>query len=108
MNAGCILYTVFTSTGQARQSGGLMRSALVLGLLLPVCAFRVSAQSEAVLRDYFEGRSVTLKQPMPGTEEGVDGFPGTSRPLHYPRYAKRLNDHGTAIRSGEAAIVTKV
>jgi len=85
-----------------------MRSALVLGLLLPVCAFRVSAQSEAVLRDYFEGRSVTLKQPMPGTEEGVDVFPGTSRPLDYPRYAKRLKDHGTAIRSGESAIVTKV
>ena len=86
-----------------------MRPALVLvGLLLPVCAFRVSAQSEAVLRDYFEGRSVTLKQPMPGSEEGVDIFPGTSRPLDYPRYAKRLKEHGTAIRSGESAIITKV
>jgi hypothetical protein len=85
-----------------------MRPALMLGLLLPVCAFRVAAQSEAVLRDYFEGRSVTLKQPMPGTEEGVDVFPGASRPLDYPRYAKRLKEHGTAIRSGESAIVTKI
>jgi hypothetical protein len=85
-----------------------MRSALVLGLLLPVCAFRVAAQSESVLRDYFEGRSVTLKQPMPGTEDGVDVFPGTSRPLDYPRYAKRLKEHGTAIRSGESAIITKI
>jgi hypothetical protein len=85
-----------------------MRPALVLGLLLEVCASRVRAQSEAVLRDYFEGRSVTLRQPMPGTEEGVDVFPGTSRPLDYPRYAKRLKEHGTAIRSGESAIVTKV
>src|SRR5918998_3537740 len=85
-----------------------MRSALVLGLLLTVSAFRVAAQSEIVLRDYFEGRSVTLKQPMPGTEEGVDIFPGASRPLDYPRYAKRLKEHGTAIRSGESAIITKI
>ena len=84
-----------------------MRPALILGLLLPG-AFPVTAQSEAVLRDYFEGRSVTLKQSMSGTEEGVDVFPGTSRPLDYPRYAKRLKEHGTAIRSGESAIVTKI
>jgi hypothetical protein len=86
----------------------LMRPALILGLLLPFYAFPLTAQSEAVLRDYFEGRSVTLKQPMPGTEEGVDVFPGTSRPLDYPRYAKRLKEHGTAIRSGESAVVTKI
>jgi hypothetical protein len=85
-----------------------MRSAFVLGFMLPVCALPVAAQSEAVLRDYFEGRSVTLKQPMPGTEEGVDIFPGTSRPLDYPRYAKRLKEHGTSIRSGESAIITKI
>ena len=85
-----------------------MRPALILGLLVPVSAFPVAAQSEGVLRDYFEGRSVTLKQPMPGTEDGVDVFPGTSRPLDYPRYAKRLKDNGTAIRSGETAIVTKI
>jgi len=85
-----------------------MRPALVLGLLLPFYASSVAAQSEAVLRDYFEGRSVTLKQPMPGTDEGVDVFPGTARPLDYPRYAKRLKEHGTAIRSGESAIITKI
>jgi hypothetical protein len=85
-----------------------MRPALVFGLLMPFCAVPVAAQSEAVLRDYFEGRSVTLKQPMPGTEEGVDVFPGTSRPLDYPRYAKRLKEHGTAIGSGESAIITKI
>lgn len=85
-----------------------MRSALIVGLVLPFLGVPAAAQSEAVLRDYFEGRSVTLKQPMPGTEEGVDIFPGTSRPLDYPRYAKRLKEHGTAIRSGESAIVTKI
>jgi len=76
--------------------------ALILGPL------PLAAQSEAALREYFEGRTVTLRQPMPGTEEGVDVYPGTARPLDYPRYAKRLKEHGTALRSGQTAVVTKV
>ncbi len=79
-----------------------------LGLLLLISAHPLAAQSEAVLRDYFEGRSVALKQAMPGTEDGVDIYPGTQRPLDYPRYAKRLKEYGTAIRSGETALVTKI
>lgn len=85
-----------------------MPKSLVLVLLMAGSASPLAAQSEGALRDYFEGRSVTLKQPMPGTEEGVDIYPGTARPLDYPRYAKRLKDNGTAIRSGETAIVTKI
>ncbi|MBA3344916.1 MAG: hypothetical protein H0T44_06375 [Gemmatimonadales bacterium] len=45
---------------------------------------------------------------MPGTEAGVDVYPGTPRPLDYPRHADRLKDFGTSIRSGEEAMVTKV
>jgi hypothetical protein len=45
---------------------------------------------------------------MPGTEAGVDIYPGTPQPLDYPRYADRLKDYGTAIRAGESAIVTKI
>lgn len=45
---------------------------------------------------------------MPGTEEGVDVYPGTDRPLDYPRYADRLKDHGTAIRAGDDAMITKI
>ena len=30
------------------------------------------AQSEAALKDYFEGRTVVVKIAMPGTAEGVD------------------------------------
>jgi hypothetical protein len=66
------------------------------------------AQSEAQLRQYFEGKRVTLKIAMPGTEEGVDIYPGTDRPLDYPRYADRLKDHGTAIRAGDDAMITKI
>ena len=74
-------------------------------LLLPL---RAEAQTEAALREYFEGKSVTLKLAMPGTEAGVDIYPADPKPLDYPRYAGRLKDNGTAIRSGERAMVTKI
>jgi hypothetical protein len=77
-------------------------------LALSVTAAPLGAQSEAALRDFFEGHIVTLKQAMPGTQEGVDIYPGTARPLDYQKYASRLKEHGTAIRSGESAMVTKV
>jgi hypothetical protein len=85
-----------------------MRNWLASIFALTTGALPLAAQSEAALKQFFEGRTVTVKQPMPGTEEGVDVYPGTQRPLDYPKYAKRLKDHGTAIRSGEPAIVTKI
>jgi hypothetical protein len=78
----------------------------LLPLLLAAAPLR--AQSEAELKRYFEGKRVTLKIAMPGTEEGVEIYPGTGRPLDYPRYAKRLKDHGTAIGAGDDAMITKI
>ena len=85
----------------------------MLKWLAPVIALMVgvlplAAQSEAALREHFEGKTVTVKQAMPGTEEGVDIYPGADKPLDYPKYAGRLKKYGTALRSGESALVTKV
>jgi hypothetical protein len=66
------------------------------------------AQSEAALKEYFEGRTVKVKIAMPGTEDGVDIYPGTAKPLDYPRHADRLKDNGTALRAGGEALVTKI
>ncbi len=77
-------------------------------LPLVISTAPLAAQSEADLRQYFEGRRVTLKIAMPGTESGVDIYPGTDRPLDYPRYAARLKDNGTAIRAGDDAMITKI
>ena len=77
-------------------------------LLLALAGSRLEAQSEAQLKEYFEGKTVTLKLAMPGTEAGVDVYPGTPKPLDYPRYADRLKDNGTAIKAGQTAMVTKV
>lgn len=82
------------------------RMALLPLLLLVAAPLR--AQSEAELKQYFEGKRVTLRIAMPGTEEGVDIYPGTDRPLDYPRYASRLKDHGTAIGAGDDAMITKI
>jgi hypothetical protein len=80
--------------------------APLLALLL--LASPVLAQSEAALKEYFEGKTVTVKLAMPGTEDGVDIYPLDNRPLDYTRYADRLKDYGTAIRAGEEVMVTKI
>ena len=85
-----------------------MHYGLVLPLALCLLTSPLHAQSEPALRDQFEGRAVTLKLAMPGTEDGVDVYPGTEKPLDYPRYASRLKNFGTAIKSGQSALVTKL
>jgi hypothetical protein len=82
------------------------RVAVPLALLL--VATPLAAQSEAALKEYFEGRTVSPKLAMPGTENGVDIYPGSPRPLDYSRYANRLKEYGTAIRAGEMVTVTKI
>jgi hypothetical protein len=79
--------------------------SLIAGLLVPAVLY---AQSEAALREHFEGRTVEVKLAMPGSEDGVDIYPGTSQPLDYPRHASRLKQYGTALKPGTQALVTKV
>jgi hypothetical protein len=80
----------------------------LLSTLLVLLTTPIAAQSEAALKEYFEGRTVISKLALPGTEDGVDIYPGTARPLDYPRYADRIKDYGTAIRPGEPVTVTKI
>lgn len=80
----------------------------VIALPLLALTAPLAAQSEAHLRRHFEGRRVTLKIDMPGTEQGVDVYPGTDRPLDYSRYAGRLKENGTAIEAGDGAMITRI
>ena len=86
------------------------RALVLLALVhLPLAHLPVGrAQSEAALKEYFEGRTVTLKIAMPGTEDGVDVYPDLPKPLDFPRHADRLKDYGTALRAGDKALVTKL
>jgi len=80
------------------------RLALTL-FLLPSGLF---AQSEAALRDYFEGRYVTVKIDMPATKDGVEVYPLEARPLDLQQYSRRIKTHGTALQKGDAVMVTLV
>lgn len=84
-----------------------MRASLAL-LLLAATAQPVLAQTEDQLRAYFEGKTVVVLMEMPGSEEGVDIYPGRLQPIDYPRHASRLKEYGTALRRGDPVIVTKV
>ena len=84
-----------------------MRVTAVL-LVLAAIARPALAQSEEELRAFFEGKSVVVKIEMPGTEAGVDVYPGAAQPIVFPDLAKRLKTFGTAVHRGDQALVTKV
>lgn len=81
-------------------------------LLLPVCLVALAApayaQTEAELKDFFEGKSVRVKLDMPATQQGVDVYPDARRPVNFEEYSARLKSTGIAIRNGESVIVTRV
>jgi hypothetical protein len=85
-----------------------MLKSMVLLSALASAVSPLRAQSEIALKQYFEGKTVAPKLAMPGTEDGIDVYPGTDRPLDYPRYADRLKDNGTAIKPGEPVTITKI
>jgi hypothetical protein len=84
-----------------------MRTAIAMfcaGLVAPY-AF---GQSEAALKEYFEGRMVVVKLDMPATQTGVDVYADARRPLNFDEYSGRVRATGIAIRSGESVMITKI
>jgi hypothetical protein len=85
-----------------------MRLRVLVLVSLLISPLAAHAQSEAALKEYFEGRTVKLKLAMPGAEDGVDVYPGTSKPVDFPRHAARLKRYGTALHAGDQTLVTKL
>lgn len=85
-----------------------MRQLLGVSVLALALAARLEAQGESELKRFFEGKMVTAKIDLPATQEGVDVYPEESTPLDFGKYAGRLKKAGTAVRSGESIMVTKV
>jgi hypothetical protein len=84
-----------------------MKLAIVtLGALL--AAPPAFAQSETVLKDFFEGRQVVVKIDMPATQSGVDVYADARRPMNFDEYRTRLKGVGVALRSGDTVMVTKI
>lgn len=85
-----------------------MKTRWVELLLVTLFASSAFAQSEAALKDYFEGKTVVVKLDMPGADDGVDVFPGEPRAIDFSRHGERLKEFGAALRAGDSALVTKV
>jgi len=82
-------------------------ASMSAGALLALTA-PLQAQSEAVLRQAFEGKVVAVKIDMPATQQGVDVYPLDQMPIDFREVAQRLRDNSTALRIGQQVMVTKV
>ena len=83
-----------------------MRTA-ILGALLLV-APPAFAQNEAVLRQAFEGKVISVKIDMPATSQGIDVYPLDPMPVNFRQVAERLKDNSTSLKIGQQVMVTKV
>lgn len=79
--------------------------AILCALLVAPHAF---GQSEAALKEFFEGRRVVVKLDMPATQSGVDVYADARRPIDFEEYSRRVKAAGIALRSGETVMVTKI
>src|SRR5580704_13319955 len=83
-------------------------STCAAAAMVAAFAAPAAAQNEEALRAFFEGKHVTLKMDMPGTSDGVDVRVDTPRPIDFKQYGDRIKTNGTAIRTGDTAVVTLV
>jgi len=83
-----------------------MRSLLFA--LLFLAPLPAAAQSEAVLRQFFEGKTVAPRFDLPANKAGVDVYPQRAYPLDYAELGKRLKAHGASVRAGQPILVTRV
>jgi hypothetical protein len=84
-----------------------MRYAFLGGLLIAAAA-PLRAQNEAILRQAFEGKVVSVKIDMPATQKGVDVYPLDQMAVNFRDVAQRLKENSTALRIGQQVMVTKV
>ena len=85
-----------------------MRKFLFLVVVVICAVIPISAQTELSLKQYFEGKHVTLTIEMPASKDGVNVYPERAQPLDYSEYANRLKKYGTSVRRGEEIMITKV
>jgi hypothetical protein len=88
--------------------GAALGTALVIAASGRPPAALAAAQNEDALKAFFEGRHVVTRIDLPGTQEGVDVHVDARQRIDYREYGDRLKRFGTALRAGDAAVVTLV
>jgi hypothetical protein len=89
-----------------RRAGPLAVFALLAAL--PAAAEDEKDVREKALRQFFEGRSVTVFIDMPATSKGVDIRMGEPEPLDPGNHARRLAETGVALREGDKVAITRI
>ena len=83
-----------------------MKPAIFAIVLVSTC---LSAQTtNSNLSQFFEGKQVTVKIDMPGTQQGIDIYPQRANSLDAKTYGKRMKQFPVSIRSGDTVMVTTV
>lgn len=67
-----------------------------------------SAQTEADLKSYFEGKRVEVKIDMPATKDGINVYPERRQPIDFGKYSQSLKTFGTSLREGDRIMITKI
>lgn len=86
----------------------IRRAGLFAAVFVVAAVSPVAAQDEAALKSFFEGRRVTVRIDMPGTQEGVNVFPERNGQMNLPDYRSNLRQYGVSIRAGDTVVVTLV
>jgi hypothetical protein len=72
------------------------------------CGADAAAQNPDALSPFFEGKQVMVKMDMPGTQKGVDIYPGRTPSLDAKSYGDRMKEFGVSLQNGDTTMVTKV
>lgn len=75
--------------------------------VLSFAAF-ASAQTEADLKNFFEGKRVEVKIDMPATKDGINVYPERQQPMDFSSYAQSLKTYGIGIAEGDRIMITKI
>jgi len=68
----------------------------------------VHGQSEAALRDYFQGMNVTAKADLPAGTTGVDIYPDAASTINDAQVGKQVRKFGVAIRRDDPITIKDV
>lgn len=82
--------------------------ALALTLLATLAGAGEREDKEKVLRQFFEGRSVTVYLDMPATSKGIDVYVGKPEPIEFGKVSERTGGNGVAIREGQNVRITRI
>lgn len=85
-----------------------MWQRLALPALAIAAAVSVHGQSEAALREYFQGMNVAAKADLPAGKGGVDIYPDAALAINNAQLDKQVRRFGVAVRRYEAITIKDV